>query len=137
MVLSDVASSVRSNKTHERSPRLQNWLDSPRSYDPHNGIQGKATLNEGRHTACEEVNDDLAGIHLDVSGVESSSDISANLQAWLRSSRSEDPYKTGQCKMALNERRSALYAKVDEILTAFQTSSPLSISTSDSGDTVD
>jgi hypothetical protein len=83
---------------------------------------------EGRRNGCEEDEDDLAGIHLDASGVDSSSGTSTNLQVWFRSSRSEDPYKAGQCKRALNERQSALYAKVDEILTAYQTSSPLSTS---------
>jgi hypothetical protein len=94
-------------------------------------------VNEGRHNGCEEDKDDFASIHLGASGVDSSSGTSTNLQAWFRSSRSEDPYKAGQCKRALKERQSALYAKVDEILTAYQTSSPLSTSVPDSGDTVD
>jgi hypothetical protein len=137
MVFSDGASSVRSNETPERSPRLQAWLDSPRSQDPYTGIQGKIEVNEGRRNGCEEDKDDLPGIHLDASGVDSSSGTSTNLQAWFRSSRSEDPYMAGQCKRALNERQSALYAKVDEILTAYQTSSVLSTSVLYSGDTVD
>lgn len=94
-------------------------------------------LNESNHTVREEVNDDLAGMHLDVPGVDASHGSSACLQAWLRLSRSEDPYQAGQCRRALNKRCSVLYATVDEILTAFHTSSPLSTSTSDSRDMVD
>lgn len=112
--------SNESHKAIDPSRRLHDWLATPKSDDPWTGIQDERALREWRDATSSDSSDGPVAFVVETPLCASDTELSPHLQDWLAQDSSESPYTAGKTKKALNERRSALYAKVDEILTAFQ-----------------
>jgi hypothetical protein len=111
---------------------LQHWLACSKSDDPWHGIPGGSALSEQRDNWSTGIGITF-GFSVEAPLNTSHRNTSPRLQDWLAADNSMDSYTVGKDKKDLNGRRSALYAEVDEILTAFQMNRPMISSVSHDG----
>ena len=114
-----------SGEDNGMSARLQDWLASPRSDEPRNGIPDESAPGADEDTTSAAISNSATVFPVKTSLSASNTKTSPRLEDWLAAGISKDVYIAGKPKRALNEGRSALYAEIDEILTAFQMNRPM------------
>jgi hypothetical protein len=102
------------------SIRLQDWLATSRSDDPWNGIGREDMLAAHSDGFRSATGGGASTLPEKIWPSAPSTKHSPRLQDWLVADASKDPYAVGKNNKVLKERQSALYAEIDEILTAFQ-----------------
>jgi hypothetical protein len=120
MMLSMDDSSDRSEQNNTWSIRLQDWLATSRSDDPWNDV-GREDMMAAHSDGFRSASGGGApGLPEKIWSSAPSTKQSPRLQDWLAADASKDTYAAGKNNKVLKERQSALYAEIDEILTAFQ-----------------